>query len=289
MRWGRRLRAVWVTAAMACSAAVCDVMILGAAAAQESEDVDIQTVAVNDPSFWSALFDTRIPIKRPAFDFLSGGMPDRLIYYGGLDVTSWSFGAHAGVQWQPAGLDKNGFIMRFHLDESVERFTDRRRNYDTQIGRGYILPGYALQIGTLELQVLAGVDLEADYLFIDQRPSKWRSKAGIRGTVDAWWEPTRFLMLQSALSATSIDNGYNARIAAGWRLFDWFWVGPEAALSNDFFSQQTRLGGHLTGLRTGPYEWSFAAGHVHDNFGRDGVYARFGMMHRPLRLPFFEN
>jgi hypothetical protein len=262
---------------------------LRSVAARDIEDFDVQIIPADNPSFWSSLFDTRIATQRPAFDFLSGGMPDQLIYHAGFDVTSWSVGAHGVVQWAPNGFDKDGLIMRFFVSEGLERYTDGLRNYDTQITRGHILPGYMFHIGGLELQLLAGVDGEYDLLFIDGYPKKWRSNIGVRGTVDAWWEPTRFLMLQSALSATTIDNGYNTRIAAGWRLYDWFWVGPEAALSNDFFSQQTRIGAHLTGLRTGAFEWSAAAGHVHDNFQREGLYARFGLTIRPLRQPFFEN
>lgn len=285
MRWTRGFRAACLVAAAITGAAIAASGVF----AQEIDDFDVQVIPANDPSFWSSLFDTRIATKRPAFDFLSGGMPDRLIYYSGLDVTSWSFGGHLGAQWAPAGFDKDGFIMRFFLSGGLERYTDGRRNYDTQIMRGHIMPGYMFHVGNLELQFLAGPDAEADLLFINQYPKKWRSSLGVRGTAEAWWEPTRLLMLQSALTATTIDNGYNTRVAAGLRLFDWFWVGPEAALSNDYFSQQTRIGAHLTGLRTGPYEWSFAAGHVQDNFQREGVYARFGFMVRPLRQPFFEN
>jgi hypothetical protein len=284
MRWKQLFRAACLAAAITGGA-----FGLRSVAARDMDDFDVQIIPAENSSFWSTLFDTRISIQRPSFDFLSGGMPDRLIYHAGLDVTSWSVSAHGVVQWAANGFDKDGFIMRFFVSEGFERYTDGYRNFDTQITRGHILPGYLFHIGGLELQVLAGIDGEADLLFIDNAPKKWRSNIGVRGTVDAWWEPTRFVMLQSALSATTIDNGYNTRVAAGWRLYDWFWVGPEAALSNDFFSQQTRIGAHITGLRTGQFEWSAAAGHVHDNFQREGLYARFGLTIRPLRQPFFEN
>lgn len=286
MRWGLALRAVCVTATM---------IGCGMAAAQDVGDADFGNTDFNvlssssNQSFWSSLFDTRIAKKPPLFDFLSGGMPDRLMYYGGLDASHWSFGAYGGVQWAPAGFNKDGFILRMFLSESIERFTTGQRTYQSQIGRASILPGYMFRTGNLEVQLLAGLDAEADFFFVDRRPNKWRTKLGLRSTADAWWEPTRLLMLQYSLSGTTIDNGYSTRIAAGVRMFDWFWIGPEAALSNDYFSQQIRIGGHLTGLRTGPYEWSFAAGHVQDNFQRQGVYGRFGLMIRPLRQPFFEN
>jgi hypothetical protein len=211
------------------------------------------------------------------------------MYYGGIDASHWSFGAHAGVQWAPGTFNRDGFILRMIMSESIERYTTRLTNYDTQIGRAAILPGYMFRTGNLDIQLLAGFDIEADFFFANSRHYKSRIKYGARGTADLWWEPTRLLMLQASLSGTTIDSGYSTRIAVGVRMFDWFWVGPEATLSNDYFSQQTKIGGHLTGLRTGPYEWSLAAGYVRDNFDRQGVYGRFGLMIRPLRQPFFEN
>lgn len=258
-------------------------------AAQEIDDYEFQVITVKERSFWSSLFDTRAAFERPPFDFLSGGMPERVIYHAGLDITSWSIGAHAVAQWAPAGFDKDGIIVRFFVSEGFERYTDGRRNYNTQITRAHVMPGYLWHYGPFELQVLAGIDGEADLLYIDNYLRKWRSNIGLRGGVDAWWEPTRYVMLASSLAATTIDNGYNGRIAAGWRLYDWFWVGPEAARTNDYFSTQTRIGAHLTGVRTGEFEWSAAAGHVRDNFQREGLYARFGLTMRPMRMPFFEN
>lgn len=264
---------------------------IGAAGAQESDEFDIEfnvLTPARSQSFWSQLFDNRATRKR-SFDYLTGGMPDKLIYFSGIDASQWSFGAHIGAQWMPNGANKDGFILRMFLSESLERYTDRFGKYQTQISRAYLLPGYMFRIGRMEAQFLVGPDLEADFLFQNGRPDRGRSRFGIRGIADLWWEPTPEVMVQYALSGTTIDSGYNTRIAAGWRLFDSFWIGPEAAVSSDYFSRQTRLGVHLTGLRTNEYEWTFAAGRVSDDFGREGVYGRFGLMLRPKRAPFFDN
>ena len=261
------------------------------ASAQDFEESDIEfniLPSVRPKSFWSDLFDTRANRKRP-FNFLSGGMPDKLIYFGGIDATQWGFGAHGAAQWMPRGPSQNGFILRMFISESLERYTDLSGSYKTQIGRAFLLPGYLFRIGKMEAQLLAGPDAEVDFFFQNGRADRSRARFGIRGIADLWWEPTPELMVQYALSGTTIDSGYATRIAAGWRLFDAFWVGPEASLSNDFFSRQTRIGLHLTGLRTNDYEWSFAAGHASDSFGREGAYGRFGLMIRPKRAPFFEN
>lgn len=262
------------------------------ASAQEFDDFDIEIhvqPAAWPKSFWSQLFDNRVTRKR-SFDYLSGGMPDTLIYFGGIDATQWGVGIHGAMQWMPGGPNQSGFILRMFMSESLERYTDRIGNYTTQIGRTFVLPGYMIRAGKMEVQLLVGPDAEVDFFFQNGRHDRWRSRIGMRGIADLWWEPTSELMVQYALSGTTIDSGYNTRIAAGWRLFDSFWVGPEAAVSSDYFSQQIRIGGHLTGLRVNnDYELSFAAGHVSDNLGRDGVYGRFGLMLRPRRAPFFDN
>lgn len=261
------------------------------AGAQEINALDLETaLSTSDRSiwFWPSLLDNRATRKRQ-FDYLTGGMPDRLVYFGGMDASKWSIGAFGGVQWMPNGPNRDGFILRMFLSESLERYTDGRNKYDTRIGRAYLMPGYLIRTGRLETQLLLGPDAEVDVLFQNGHARRWRRRVGIRGIADLWWEPTRELMLQATLSATTIDSGFNTRIAAGWRLFDSFWIGPEATFSSDYFSEQTRLGAHLTGLRTNDYEWTFAAGRVTDNFGRDGIYGRFGVMLRQSRAPFFDN
>lgn len=266
-------------------------MATAASAQEEIDELDLEfniLPSARSKSFWSQLTDNRATRKRP-FDYLSGGMPDKLVYFGGIDASKWSFGAFAGVQWMPSGFDREGFILRLFVSESLERYTDRFGRYDTQIGRAFVLPGYMIRAGRLEAQFLVGPDAEVDFFFQNGRPDRWRPRFGLRGIADLWWEPTSELMVQYALSGTTIDSGYTTRIAAGWRLFDSFWIGPEAALSSDYFSRQTRLGVHLTGLRTDEYEWTFAAGRVSDDFGRDGLYGRFGIMLRPKRAPFFDN
>jgi hypothetical protein len=284
MRWGLAFRALCMSAAVAAPA--CD-----RATGQEIEDGDFNVLpSSSSSSFWSSLFDTRIS-KRRAFDFLSGGMPDRMMYFGGMDASKWSLGAHLGAQWAPAGFDRDGVILRFFWSENLERFTTDARlpaQY-TQVSRVALLPGYMFRAGKVDVQLMAGVEYQGDYRVSNWPRASARGQFGMRAVADIWWEPTRELMVQYALTGTTNDNGYTTRIAAGWRLFDAFWIGPEATLSRDYFSKQTRVGGHLTGLRTGSYEWSFAAGFVHDNFQREGLYARFGIMLKPPRAPFFEN
>jgi hypothetical protein len=98
---------------------------------------------------------------------------------------------------------------------------------------------------------------------------------------EAWAEPMPELMLTSSLYATTLSGSYGFRAAAGWRLFEKFWAGPEIGAARDVFSRQSRIGVHLTGLRADAIEWSFAAGYVTDSYGRSGGYGRIGALLRP--------
>jgi hypothetical protein len=278
---------------MRCMGLVLALATNGRAGAQEIDAIDLEyaiqpSARSKSKSDWRYLLDNRADHNRP-YDYLSGGMPDRMIYFAGIDASSWSLGIHGGAQWMPNGLNRDGIILRLFASESIERYTTGRTNSDTTISRAFVLPGYMFRIGRMEVQLLAGPDAEADLFFRNGDPRAWRTKFGIRGIADVWWEPTPDLMLQYALSGTTIDEGYSTRIALGWRVSNSFWIGPEAAMSSDYFSRQTKIGGHLTGVRISDYELTFGAGHVSDNLGRDGLYARFGIMLRPKRGPFFEN
>ena len=102
----------------------------------------------------------------------------------------------------------------------------------------------------------------------------------MRTTVNLWFEPTPATMLAADASLTSIAAGYSVRAAYGWRLRDWFYLGPEAqTFACDGYSQW-RFGAHLTGLKTGQWEWSAAAGWSDDSDRRTGPYLRVGVLTR---------
>jgi hypothetical protein len=226
---------------------------------------------------------------RSGLDFLTGGMPDRLVYFAGFDIWRNGLGGYTGFQWAPAGIHKDGFILRTQLSDNIDRFTTPTHRYVTEITRGSLMAGLKFSGNHADVQFLAGYEAQADFLLLNGRLARPRTRFGTRFTTDVWWEPTSSLMLQASLSGSSIDDAISARAAAGWRLFDRFWIGPELSRSTDFFSTQTRIGAHLTGLRTSDYEWTIEAGHIIDSYQRDGVYARIGVLLRPPRPPFNEN
>ena len=88
-------------------------------------------------------------------------------------------------------------------------------------------------------------------------------------------------MWAADVSATSVGPSYSGRVAFGWRLFDAFYLGPEAGgFANGDDYRQIRAGLHLTGLRSGTLEWSLAGGLLKDTSDREGLYGRLGLMTR---------
>jgi hypothetical protein len=218
----------------------------------------------------------------PPSDGLSGGTKvERVLLYGGFDI--WRFGrtGYGGFYWAPDGLNNDGFIARLFISHGVERYDAGSRRFNTTIVRASPLAGWRLKHGDFEIKVFAGPELENRVLTPDVPTAKIRgTHIGARVAAELWWEPTPELMLTSAFSASTNAVSHSARAAAGWRAFDQFWAGPEISASGDEFSQQLRIGAHLTGFKLAAFEWSVAAGYVQDSFHRGGVYGRIGVLTR---------
>jgi hypothetical protein len=218
----------------------------------------------------------------PQPDGLSGGTKvERVLLYAGFDI--WRFGrtAYGGFYWAPDGLNNDGFITRLFVSRGAERYDAGSRRFNTDIIRAAPLAGARFSQGTLELKVFAGPELENRVLTPDIPTAEFRgTRIGARFATELWWEPVPEMMLASALAASTNAASHSARAAAGWRVLDRFWAGPEISASGDEFSQQVRIGAHLTGFRLDALEWSAAAGYVQDSFGRRGVYGRIGVLTR---------
>jgi hypothetical protein len=218
----------------------------------------------------------------PPSDGLSGGTKaERVLLYAGFDI--WRFGrtGYGGFYWAPDGLNNDGFITRLFVSRGVDRYDAGQKRFNTDIVRAAPLAGWRLSQGTLELKVFAGPELENRVLTPDVPTATYRgTHIGARVAAELWWEPMPELMLTSAFSASTNATSHSARAAAGWRVLDQFWAGPEISASSDAFSTQVRIGAHLTGFKLAPFEWSVAAGYVTDSFHRSGVYGRIGVLTR---------
>jgi hypothetical protein len=218
----------------------------------------------------------------PPSDSLSGGTKvDRVLLYAGFDIWRYGRSAYGGFYWAPEGLNKDGFITRLFVSRSLERYDAGSKRFNTDIIRAAPLAGWRLSQGTLELKVFAGPELENRVLTPEVPAAEYRGMhVGARVASEFWWEPMPDMMLTSAFSASTNATSHSARAAAGGRVLDRFWAGPEISASSDAFSQQVRIGVHLTGFKLDALEWSVAVGYVADSYHRSGVYGRIGVLTR---------
>lgn len=269
MRWSYAWRAWCVAAALvACGA--------GRAVAEDTGGDALAIDAATHPA--ASILDAQASAQ-PSFDPLIGGaQAGQFLFYTGVDAWRYGASAYGGIQWAPGRLENEGFFLRLIASDGLERYNAVASHITTQIFRASLLPGWKFKRGSFEVSVFAGPDLEIDTPVYSSPVTKMRgTHFGGRGGADFWWEPIPQLMLASSFSATTIANAYSARGAAGWRVADLFWLGPEISTSGDDYSQQYRVGLHLTGFKFADLDWSAAAGYVQDSFNRSGVYGRLGV------------
>jgi hypothetical protein len=70
------------------------------------------------------------------------------------------------------------------------------------------------------------------------------------------------------------------RAAYSWRLREWFYLGPEAQTFACVGYSQVRFGLHMTGMKTGEWEWSAAVGWSGDSDRRSSPCLRLGVLTR---------
>ncbi|WP_375413482.1 cellulose biosynthesis protein BcsS [uncultured Bradyrhizobium sp.] len=218
----------------------------------------------------------------PQADGLSGGTKaERVLLYAGFDIWRYGRTGYGGFYWAPDGLNNDGFITRLFVSRGVERHDAGAARSSTDIVRVSPLAGWRFKQGTLELKVFAGPELENRTATPDVAAAKLRGTYfGARAAAELWWEPMPEMMLTSAFSASTNAASHSARAAAGRRVLDRFWAGPEISVSRDEFSAQYRMGAHLTGFTLDALEWSVAAGYVTDSYHRNGIYGRIGVLTR---------
>lgn len=218
----------------------------------------------------------------PAASQLTGGAyPEKFLYFSGFDLWRGGGSFYGGLQWAPGGLNADGFILKVLLAEGTYRYlagsTDIR-------GTGLLasfLPGWRIKRGDIEIKLFAGLDLQNHRFSPDDPGNRLRGNhAGLRVGADLWWEPTPNVMLASSVSGSTIGTNFSIRGAAGWRVEDRFWAGPEIETSGDQVYRQYRIGAHVTSLKWSAFEWSLGAGYVEDNSHRSGLYGRISVLTR---------
>ena len=209
----------------------------------------------------------------------------QFLLFSGADL--WRDGRfmHGGLLWSPGGLDREGFTLQAHrfgravplpLRRAQQCLGDRRR------GGGAVAAGLAVQARPARAQGFRRArhqerrhqSLRSVQPIARAHPSASAppSICGSNRRPQPWSPPTR----RCPRSPPAIRRAP----PIGWRLHDWFYLGPEAQTFACVGYSQLRFGIHLTGLKTEQWEWSAAAGWSGDSDHRSSPYLRLGVLTR---------
>ena len=206
------------------------------------------------------------------------------LFFTGTDI--WRSGGfiHGGLLWSPDRLDREGFTLKAMVSGGTYRYLSGALGGAEVIGRevtAQLMPGWRFKGAHTEFKVFAGLDAQDHRLSPDDPSSGLRGQdLGLRAGFDFWAEPFVNAMLATDGMVSTVARSYSFRIAAGWRIGGFAYIGPEAqAFASDGYSQR-RIGLHITALKTGDFEWSAAAGWARDSDERSSLYLRLGVLTR---------
>lgn len=214
---------------------------------------------------------------------LSGGSrPEHFLYFSGFDLWGRGSSGYGGMLWSPGGLNADGFTLKLLLAGGSYLYSGGSNDFRGTYLLASILPGYRIKRGDVEIKLFGGLDLQHHGVSPDDPANSLKGNhVGARFNVDAWWEPIpATMMLTTTLTGSTIGSNFGIRGAAGWKMLDRFWAGPEIETSGDRIYRQYRVGAHITSLKFGEFEWAFGAGYVEDNSHRSGLYGRFSLLTR---------
>jgi len=213
-----------------------------------------------------------------------------LLLFGGADLFSGynelrfygAFGNAGGI-WAPAGLDHDSFATKFLAYGGIYTYPSEGLHTDVRVTQlsGAVLPGWRMNDNDAFIGFYVGPIVQ-DYKLAPYDPKSLLRGfyAGAQMSVDAWYQlsPASMIALDGSIASIALIG--SARAATGWRIFDSFYLGPEAQALWCVDYQEWRLGAHVTAFRFGGLEWSAAVGAALDSFNRLGPYVRGGVILR---------
>jgi len=202
------------------------------------------------------------------------------LLFGGTDL--WRDGAffYGGTLWSPAGrFEAEGFTLKLLLSGGGYTYPSGglHTEVDGTLVSAAVLPGWRATRDGVSVGFYAGPAVQ-DYRLTPNDPgSRLRGLyGGAEFDGNIWFQLSPTMMATANGSIVSIGPTGSVRAAVGWRLFEPFYVGPEAQGIWCAEYQQLRLGAHVTGFRIEGVEWSAASGWAIESDGRSGPYVRLG-------------
>jgi hypothetical protein len=209
----------------------------------------------------------------------------RILLFSATDL--WRHGgfAHGGMLWSPFGLDQEGPVLKLVFGAGVYHYVSGALgNVDVRGEQlsASVLPGWRFIRNGFIVTAFLGYDFQSHQLSPDDPSAGLRGDySGVRTGFDLWYEPSATTMFAADASVSTIGPSYSVRVAAGWRSFDLFYLGPEvAAFDANGNYRQFRAGMHVTGFRSGSFEWSAGLGFADDTDHRSGAYGKLSVFTR---------
>jgi len=207
--------------------------------------------------------------------------------FSGRDIWRNGAFAHGGFIVAPSGLDQDGLLLKIVLSGGLYRYHAQNLG-ERIVGAEWlaqVLPGWRIKRGDVEFKVFMGSEIQSHHLRPDDPANRLRGISyGVRVAAEAWYEPTAETMIAADVSLSSIATGNSARAAFGWRVLEEMlggvYVGPEIQYFGSDGYKHSRLGAHVTSMKTEDTEWSAAAGWARDSTGRSSPYVRLGILTR---------
>ena len=162
---------------------------------------------------------------RAPLDWLSGGFNfEQALYFGGIDMQRYGFGAYVGTVWSPSP-NRDGLLFRLFASDGIDSFRTPKTTFSSHTMRAAFTPGYRISRSGFELSAYAGVDVLARANLPINKTTRLQPDFGMRLLADFWWEPRNAMMIAANLSMTTIEASFYGRLAAGIKIFD-IWTGP---------------------------------------------------------------
>lgn len=217
-----------------------------------------------------------------ALDRAKAGGPasPSFLLFAGTDL--WRYGTffYGGTLWSPAGLDTGGFTLKTLLNGG--KYTYASGDLHTDISGSMLsaaaMPGWRFARDGLTVSVFAGPVVQDYRLKPDDPGSRLRGLyVGGQFATEVWYQPSANTMAALNGTMASIGPTGSLRAAAGFRLFDAMFVGPESQALWCANFQQYQFGAHVTAFRFNALELSAGSGWSMDSDRRTGPYLRVGV------------
>ncbi len=209
------------------------------------------------------------------------------LQFSGRDASRNGIFAYSGFLYAPGGFERDGFILKLLMNGGVYRYWPGSMPGQEVRGAEWqlqALPGFRIKRGNAEMKFFFGPEWQKHWLWPDDSANKLRGQNfGARFATELWCEPTPETLIAGDVSLGTLATSHTARLAFGWRISgellneEYFYLGPELQVFDSDGYRQSRIGLHLTSMKTGDIEWSAAIGYARDTDGHASPYFRLGL------------